>query len=353
MVIFLANTQKLHFRLDPATGRLSDEDTRRYLSRVGFALFAMTVAKEIVYFILALTLFRFLPASWLVSPLFLHTLSVVVRYGIAFPIFYMILKPLPAVDPLEGTFSAKSLFGGLCVTFTLMMAGNYVSQLLSMWLSMMMGNLLTNPLAEATVGAPWYVNLIFVGLLAPVVEELVFRRLLCRRLLPLGEGYAIILSAAAFGLCHANFYQLFYAFATGALFALIYVKTGKLRYSIFYHIVINVQGAVLVPWLIEKLRYEELMIVMEEMVASGSTDMSALAPFATPLILMGIYDVLVYALAIVGFVLLVRGRRRIILAEGLLPPPKQGRVANVFLNTGTAAALGVFALMFLLSVLPS
>lgn len=345
-------TQKLRFSLDPATGRLSDEDTRRYLSRVGFAVFGLTVVQELAWTILATLATAFLPESILLSPITSNVLSAFVLYGLAFPVFFYLLKPLPEVDPLEASFGTKDLFGGLCVAFALMMAGNYVSQILTSWLSVFMGSALENPVEVSTAASPWYINLIFVGILAPIMEELVFRKILCRRLLPLGEGYAIVLSSAAFGLCHGNLFQFFYAFALGLLFALIYVKTGKLRYSIFYHMVINLLGGVFSSWLSEQLRFDELIVILEELMASGSTDLSALEPFALPLTLLAVYDILMYVGAFIGLVLIFRHRRRIVLSEGLLPPPKQGRVANVFMNTGTAAALGAFAVVFLLSLLP-
>ena len=345
-------TRKLRFSLDPATGRLSEEDTRRYLSRIGFAVFGLTVVHELARDILTILAVMLLPDSILSSPITSNVLVSIALYGLAFPVFFYLLKPLPEVDPLEGSFGAKDLFGGLCVAFTLMIAGNYVSQFLTSWLSVFMGNALENPVEVGVTSTPWYISVIFVGILAPIMEELVFRKLLCRRLLPLGEGYAIVLSAAAFGLCHGNLFQFFYAFALGLLFALIYVKTGKLRYSIFYHMVINLLSGVFSSWILEQLRLEELIVILEELMLSGSTDMSTLAPFATPLILLAVYDILMYVGAFIGIVLIFRHRRRIVLSEGLLPPPKEGRVANVFMNTGTAAALGAFAVVFLLSLLP-
>ena len=162
-------TEKLRFSLDPATGHLSEEDTRRYLSRVGFAVFGMTVAQKLVWLLVSLLAHRFLPQSWLVSPITSGVLSALVLYGIAFPVFYLILKPLPEVEPLEASFGAKDLFGGLCAAFALMMAGNYLSQVLTSWIGAFMGNPLANPVEEATVGTPWYINLIFVGILAPKI----------------------------------------------------------------------------------------------------------------------------------------------------------------------------------------
>lgn len=296
---------------------------------------------------------RLLPPAYLSSPILSGVLSAVILYGIAFPVFYLILKPLPTVDPLEGTLRPRDLLGGLCVAVTLMLAGNYLSTILTSFIGVFMGDALSNPVAELTVGTPWYINLIFVGILAPIMEEIIFRRVLCRRLLPLGEGYAIVLSSAAFSLCHGNLFQSLYAFALGCLFALIYIKTGKLRHSIFYHIAINLTSGIFASWLMEKLNIEELLTVMEEIMKSGSTDMSPLIPFAMPLMILTVYDIVMYAAAFVGLVLLIRHKNRIVLSEGLLPPPKKGRVANVFLNAGTAAAIAAFTVIFLLSILPA
>ena len=104
-------SHKLRFSLDPATGTLSEEDTRRYLSRVGFAVFGLTVVQQLLWIAVSLLARKFLPAAWLTSPLLSNLLSALVLYGAAFPVFYWILKPLPAVDPLEGTFRARDLFG--------------------------------------------------------------------------------------------------------------------------------------------------------------------------------------------------------------------------------------------------
>ena len=78
---------------------------------------------------------------------------------------------------------------------------------------------------------------------------------------------------------------------------------------------------------------------------------AALAGFEIPLLLLAAYEILMLGGAIVGVVLIVKKARKLRLQPGLLPPPREGRVANVFLNGGVAAALAVFALTFVLSLL--
>ena len=74
---------------------------------------------------------------------------------------------------------------------------------------------------------------------APIIEEFIFRKLLIDKIAPHGEGIAIITSAMLFGLMHGNFGQFFLAFFLGLLFALIYVKTRNIKYTMGLHFMIN------------------------------------------------------------------------------------------------------------------
>ena len=62
--------------------------------------------------------------------------------------------------------------------------------------------------------------------------------------LPFGEKPAVILSGLAFGLIHGNLTQFFYAFGLGIAFGYIFVKTGKVKYPIILHMIINFLGSV-------------------------------------------------------------------------------------------------------------
>ena len=85
--------------------------------------------------------------------------------------------------------------------------------------------------------------------IAPVCEELLFRRLLLERLRPYGERFALWASALCFGLFHGNFSQFFYACAIGVLFAGVVLKTGRLRQAMLLHALINFVGTGLIPLL--------------------------------------------------------------------------------------------------------
>ncbi|MDO5754856.1 MAG: CPBP family intramembrane metalloprotease [Tissierellia bacterium] len=87
-------------------------------------------------------------------------------------------------------------------------------------------------------------QLLFISaILAPIVEELVFRRYLyCRCCYYLSPNYAIILSAFVFALIHFNFVQSGYAFFGGLVLTYIYRKTGSLLLCIGLHMMNNFLG---------------------------------------------------------------------------------------------------------------
>lgn len=89
----------------------------------------------------------------------------------------------------------------------------------------------------------FYVVLLLI--FAPVMEEILFRKILLDRLLLIGEKEAIIISSILFGLPHAfsqGIPQMFGTFLIGLVWAYMRVKTGKLWPGIILHIMFNLYG---------------------------------------------------------------------------------------------------------------
>ncbi len=348
-------TKKIKFSVEPDTGCLSENDAKRYFSVVGLSAFALMLVYYLSSMALAYVIYAVNPAL-LDHAVFSHALSLLPLYGFALPVFCLILRRLPKGIPSGETLSGGALAGGFGLSVAMMMAGNYVSQLLIGFFESAMGTTQENPVAVITAGVPWWVNLIFVALIPCVLEELVFRKLLCDRLLPLGEGYAVVISAAVFGLVHGNFFQFFYAFAVGLIFAAVYVKTGRIWVTMLYHGLINLMGGVLAPWILSKIApmlEESNLLLMEEYLSSGNTDAltELLMPYLLPMLGLLAYEGVMLGAMVGGLVYFFRSGKRIRFQTGLLPVPRSCRISAVLLNAGTAAALTVFAGIFLLSLL--
>lgn len=170
-------------------------------------------------------------------------LSQFTMYGIGFPVFYLLAKRIPAWERSEG----KRIGAGkmiLCVIFCFGVTylGNFIGQFLMMAAGMVRGSAIENPVNSLVMGmSPWAVFLSTV-LIAPVMEELMFRKFLIDRTVQYGQKTAVILSGVGFGLFHGNFFQFFYACAIGMVFAYLYSSTGRIRYSILLHMMINFMG---------------------------------------------------------------------------------------------------------------
>lgn len=95
-------------------------------------------------------------------------------------------------------------------------------------------------------------GILAVLICAPIFEEILFRGMI------LGEikervniGAAIIIQGILFGIYHMNLFQSIYAAVLGILLGFICVKTGSIIGSIIAHIIFNICGSVVFPYLVD------------------------------------------------------------------------------------------------------
>lgn len=111
----------------------------------------------------------------------------------------------------------------LCNAVTMLFVDNTAEEILSY-------------VSEISIGGMFF----FVGLLAPVCEEIVFRGILYTGFRKNGTPMqAILWSAALFGLFHMNLNQMAYAVVLGFAFGLLREATGNIWAGIICHISLN------------------------------------------------------------------------------------------------------------------
>ncbi len=180
-------------------------------------------------------------------------ISMVPMYLLAMPLSLFFFGLGDAEPPERKKLSAPVFLGLLAICFALTYAGNFLGTLVNFVLSLFTGQEMTNPVASMTTDSPLWANLLFIGILAPILEELFYRKLVIDRLRRFGDLPAILLSGIGFGLIHGNFNQFFYAAILGCVFGYIYLRTGKIRYTIALHMSINLVGGVYVTELLRHL----------------------------------------------------------------------------------------------------
>lgn len=84
-------------------------------------------------------------------------------------------------------------------------------------------------------------GIISITIMAPLVEELLFRGAIQGHLLRKGmkPTYAILIASAVFGIVHMNPIQILFAFAIGLIFGWLYYRTGSVIPGMIGHFINN------------------------------------------------------------------------------------------------------------------
>ena len=185
--------------------------------------------------------------------------SMVVPYTVSLGACYLIIRGMEVPEKYRREVSISGysdMIGNdsreMSVTAELMIKAFLVQTGLSMPVILISNIILTilgvtphGMTADEIFGKNYVFYIILLLFFAPVMEELLFRRLFLDRLLVIGETGAIIVSAVLFGLPHAysqGIPQMFGTFLIGLVWAYVRVKTGKLWPGIILHIMFNLYG---------------------------------------------------------------------------------------------------------------
>lgn len=213
----------------------------RYFGYLALALFVKFISAYILsYLIILLGLVppegttAFFLLNWVFSDL--------VSYGI--PI--LILGPLLYRKKLSvSSFKGKPDSMTILLFPSLVLTGIIVSTAsiwITEWIETASGQeLIRDPISEMgpESGFEFFLFAIFVCVLAPVLEEILYRELLFTPLLPYGEYFAIFISAVIFGLVHGNMTQFAYATVVGIFLGFARIKSGSLFVPILLHVINN------------------------------------------------------------------------------------------------------------------
>ena len=313
-------------------------EARRRLSRIGlaFSLFfviTLTVQLGLAHLLLRMPAVAAHPAAdWL--------LSAVPMYLFAFPIFCLLLRRLPPGAVAPHRLHTRDFLIFFFIAYALVYFGNLVGTCINAISALVSGVQSSAGANEIIDGSPLYLVFFFAVILGPIVEEVMFRRIVLQRLLPFGEGFAVLTSALLFGLFHGNLSQFIYAFLFGALLGFLYCRTGRLRHTVLLHAALNLVGSIL-PLLV--LRAVDPVLLSGEPPATPEE----LLPLLPQLLLVAGYSMLVLGTVVTGAYLLYRYRKTLLPREGgcLLEGGERGRV---FLSAGgMLAALTSLALIVL------
>ena len=124
---------------------------------------------------------------------------------------------------------------------------NFLGVFLDVFISMFTGvpatdmNPVMDALDELTPGM-----VIYTCLIAPFMEEFIFRGVLLKKARRFGDRTAVVFCAVMFGLMHGNLNQCLYAVVIGLILGYVAVRTNRIFYNVLLHMAVNSFSMVLV-----------------------------------------------------------------------------------------------------------
>lgn len=234
-------------------------------------------------------------------------------YPAAILIFYLMIRKIPrAHQTRREIVDAGEYLCTFVVSMGCMYVGNFIGQALMTAVSFVTGEPMVNAVQELILGMePWTILIVAV-IAAPIVEEFLFRKCLLDRIAGYGQITSMMVSGVLFGLAHGNFYQFFYAFALGVIFAYVYLKTGNVWYTVGLHMMINFCGSIIPMYLLK---------IMEKNLVLGS-------------FLAMTQMMVMFGFVVAAVIILISCRKKIRIYKATMDVPVGKWVRTVFFNVG-------------------
>lgn len=312
-------------------------EAKNTYKRVGYALFfcvLMTFLFEIIIYIITYLLMK-RGIDITNNDYYLWAITDIPLYFFGFTTFILVIRKTPIYYTKTSKLGFVNFLKYMLMCFPVMTVGSLIGTGLSSFLS---NNTAINPLEEYLNGN-FALRFLCVVILAPIFEELIFRKELIDHTNKYGERISIIFSGLAFGLFHMNLFQFIYAFALGCFFAYIYIKTHNIKYTIIMHMIINFLGSVVAPYVLSF----DLELINGDMNALMNVDIVSI-------MIVELYILAFFVVNIWGLVLLIKNRKEFKECTNPTFIPKKLIFRTVYVNIGYVLFVLFSLLMSILSL---
>ncbi len=165
--------------------------------------------------------------------------GVLPNWLISYPLLVVLLRRKPSEKPERHDLGFFELIMYIAISFGIVFCANLTGLGVVQVIQKISGYTLINPTDELLKDQNAMLLVVMVALIGPILEEIVFRKLLIDAIGRYNAGVAVIISGVVFGIIHSNISQFFYTLAFGLFLGFIYLKTGRLLYTIIMHVSVN------------------------------------------------------------------------------------------------------------------
>lgn len=323
---------------------------QKVFSRLGWCYIAGTVAVYVLQFVLGYVVGTYKP-EWLQSMNIMLILSCITVYVCGMPLIVLLTRGMQKDQIERHKMKWWQFLVAMIICYSLIYISNLIGTIITMVIGALKGSAVQNNVISYVTEGSMLLNFVLMVIVAPVVEEYVFRKVIVDRTVRYGQGIAIAASGLMFGLFHGNLNQFAYAVVLGAFFAFIYVKTGNLKITIAMHAIVNFMGSMVSGALFKLINYDELMAAVEADPNNMELMMELMMEHWVGWLLFMLYIVLLIALVIAGIVLAIVFFRKFKLEPGREQIPK-GKFFNVlFVNPGMMVFCLVWVALIVIQLL--
>ncbi len=253
-------------------------EDRKTFSLIGLACLAAFGLELAVNLLVSYFFFRTHPEYADYSTVWPWLFTIVLMYGICMPLGMIILKKAGAARPAGAVkLGGKTFFAFLAVTFAAMYLGSVASNILNSLIYSASGRSSDLPLPGITNGVSALMYFLITVVLAPVMEELFFRKYLLGSMIRFGDRAALLMGALIFAIAHHSLAQMVYAFLGALVFGYIYLRSGKIGYTMIIHALVNLVCGFIPVLATSLLIDQEAFAEMQELMAQAGADPNAMA----------------------------------------------------------------------------
>lgn len=245
--------------------------------------------------------------------------------------------------------SAGDMVSAFCMCYALLIGSNIAGMMINAAIGTLKGSPVVNPVEILSAEMSFPVLILLTVVIAPIFEELFFRKFIIDKVVCYGEMTAVLISGFMFGLFHGNLSQFPYAFAIGIFFGIIYIRTGNIIYSIILHAAVNFLGSIASALVASGAGYDVLNDIM-----SATTETEAMAAISlenlTGLIGLIVFELILIIIVIIGIIMWILEGKKI----GFYTRPNDiqrgKRFQTTLGNPGMAAYIVVWLVMIIYSL---
>ena len=262
----------------------------RDLEKVSFGIAIMFG----IYWLYTIFIQQYLPTSIFINNL----IGLIILYVIGLFLFMFVIKDIDSQKYQKNKISFKTIIFSFLLQCTAMLVLIILVNVL-----LLLGVNQTSTDINSTSPAMIFMLLIF----NPILEEFVFRKLIADKLLKYGEAFYILVSSYCFAILHGvslGFVNIVYTFILGLIWSYLLVKTGSFLLVVFMHAISNLFNAIII---------QILLNISIKMVS--------------------IYMMIILLLGIIGLILFVINRKKIIVDNKVIFSDK-AVIKDVISNKG-------------------